>query len=119
MSSAKHNIIIEQGATFSDALIVNQPGLPTTPMDLTGYDARMMIRVDYADVVPIIALDLTNQRLKITTPASGRIDRLISATDTALFTFESAVYDLEIQSPDGTVTRLVQGRVALSKNVTK
>ena len=42
-----------------------------------------------------------------------------SATQSAALDFNSAVYDLEIVSPAGVVTRLVQGTVTLSREVTR
>lgn len=85
------------------------------PVDLTGATARMNIR---AQVGGAVLLDLTtdNGGLAITGP--GTITRTISAADTAAITWASAVYDLEVQYPDGTVQRYLQGIVTVSREVT-
>lgn len=124
MTAAKQNITIEQGATWGDVLTIYQSAPSGTPMadlvplDLTGYDVRMHIRANVADADPLIALTNANGRIAVT-PADGIIRRTIAAADTALLAFDFGVYDLEIESPDGTVTRLLQGRVSLSPEVTK
>ena len=43
---------------------------------------------------------------------------LLSATDTSNLTFDTAVYDIEIEK-GGLVTRLLQGKIKLSKEVTR
>jgi hypothetical protein len=53
-----------------------------------------------------------------TSPTSGSIGIFISATSSSLLTFASGVYDLEIQT-GSLVTRLLQGNVQLSKEVTR
>lgn len=119
MPAAFQTITIEQGATWYDTLILNQPGYPLVPINLTGYTARMSIRESYESPESLIDLTLENARLRIPTPADGSIVRRIDAADTSLLNFTSGVYDLEIESPDGTVIRLLQGRVNLKLGVTK
>jgi hypothetical protein len=43
----------------------------------------------------------------------------ISATDTAALTAGRGVYDLELVAANGTVTRLLQGVVTISRNITR
>jgi hypothetical protein len=53
-----------------------------------------------------------------TTPiSSGSIGIFISAASSSAFTFSEAKYDLELVQ-GSTVTRLLEGKVKLSKNVT-
>ena len=121
MPAAKQNLTIERGATYADTLTLYQsaPAPANTPVDLTGMDARMHLRADIADPAPLLELTLANARLAIPAPATGVIQRRISAADTAALAADAAVYDLELQSPDGTVTRVVQGRVTISAEVTR
>ena len=54
-------------------------------------------------------------------PTSGSIGIFISAASSSLLDFNEAVYDLEIASGSGNcanVTRILQGKVKLSKNTT-
>jgi hypothetical protein len=51
--------------------------------------------------------------------AAGTITLTISATDTAALTSGRGVYDLELVSGSGIVTRLLQGVATISRNVTR
>lgn len=111
------NLTIEQGSTFYRKLeIKDSDGVA---IDLTDYSARMQIRTTYdgeiiassIGVSPIISIDIT--------PLTGIIEITISATDTATLTNSKVIYDLEIESATGFVTRLLQGDVTISKEVTK
>lgn len=107
---------IEQGADyFLTFTYQDQNG---TPVDLTGYTARMMLRVTYDDPTPLIELTDANGRLVLGGTA-GTIDIHITATDTANLSFKTAKYDLELVDSTGVVTRLVMGSVRLSPEVTK
>lgn len=89
-----------------------------TPVSLSGFTARMQIRetVEAADTLASltstggdIALDDTNHTITVT----------ISATATAAYDFATAVYDLELVSGTGVVTRLLEGEVSVSSEVTR
>lgn len=87
-----------------------------TPVDLTGMTARMTIK----DRVGGIVLDtLTTTDGEITIDVSGnKINLLLSAATTAVYTWTKGVYDLEMVSASGVVTLLLYGAVALTKEVT-
>ena len=85
------------------------------PVDLTGATARMQIRDQIGGQV-LLELTTDNGGLAITGP--GTITRTISAADTAAIAWASAVYDLEVQYPDGTVQRYLQGAVTVIREVT-
>lgn len=88
------------------------------PVDLTGFTARMDIRASLEATTVIHTLTTENGGITLG-DAAGTIDLLIPATTTAGFDFTHAVYDLELVSALGVVTRLVSGAVALSKEVTR
>lgn len=109
---------------FVDADTVGQTytantGLVTyfAPTNLTGYSARMDIRGSIDDTAVIVSLvspaDITLEALL------GKITIVIAAAVTALFTFDTAVYDLELIDGTGVVTRLVEGEIELCKEVTR
>ncbi len=119
MPAAKLDLLIEQGATFKHTLYVKQgSGESATPADLTGYTARMQIRAEVESTAVLIDLTIANGRIEITA-AEGRIDITISAVDTAAMDFDVGVYDLELVSGSGEVMRVVQGKVTLSREVTR
>lgn len=88
-----------------------------TPVSLSGFSARMQIRATVEATTALvslvsptdIALDDTNHTITIT----------ISATATAALDFEAGVYDLELVSGTGVVTRLLEGSVVVTPEVTR
>lgn len=119
MPAAKQNLFIEQGTTWRYTLALKSGATATSPsLNLTGYTANMQLRADIASAAPIIALSTANNRITIA-PLIGQVDLVLSATETAALAFDRAVYDLEITSASGEVTRILQGSVTLSREVTR
>ena len=127
MAAGQYSFTIEQGVTVKKQFTYkNSAG---EPIELgsgsNAYEARMQIRENIdASGDPIGNFDTNNKGLTIieTTGSaiSGTIELLIPATSTSLYTFDTAVYDLEIEhDATNTVTRLLQGRIKLSKEVTR
>ena len=118
MTAARIDLVIEQGADWSHVFNLYVPGNTAQPMDLTGYKAAMQIRSAVAAAVPLVVLTDVNG-LIVFTPLQGRIACSLSAAATGAMTLGYAVYDMQITSPAGIVTRLVQGGVTLSFGVTR
>jgi len=131
MAAGLYNFIIEQGTTVD--LRVDYKDSNGVPFDLTNFSARMQIRnapkgsIVYARLTSAMTncgtgLDLTPTVGNKTYPkSSGSIGISISAASSSAFSFDQAYYDLEIVSGSGAcevVTRLLQGKVKLSKEVT-
>lgn len=113
---AKLKLTIYQGATFRKRLRWSTSG--GAPIDLTGCTARMQVRSDVES--PDVLLELTTENSGITLGGTaGTIDLLVSDEDTTAIAWESGVWDLEIVHPDGTVTRLAEGSVSVSPEVTR
>lgn len=87
-----------------------------TPQDLTGYTARMTIR-DRAGGTELVALTSADSEILLDV-AAFTITLALSAAVTAAFTWTKGVYDLELVSSTGRVTRILSGTVTLSKEVT-
>lgn len=131
MSAGRYPIYIEQGASLDfEVQYIDSEG---NPVNLTGYSARMQIRPSVTSTTPYITLtstlrpDGTGLNLSgshsLKPPTSGSIGVFISACSSSVLDFGEAVYDLELTVPyDGNcdyVTRLIQGPVKLSKEVTR
>lgn len=126
MSAGKYSFTIEQGSTFS--LQLEYKDNSGSPIDLTNYGGRMQIRPTLPSSTVYLSLSSSLQSdgtginfsgsLGILPPTSGAIGLYISATSSSLLDFDEAVYDLEIYS-GSTVTRLLEGKVRLSKEVTR
>jgi len=125
MAAGKYNIVIEQGATYQ--VEIQYKDSNNLPIDLSGYNGRMQIRPSIGSTTSYLYLSSSLQpdgtglnfsgSNGITPPKSGSIGIYISAATSSLLTFANGVYDLEIQS-GSVVTRLLQGNVQLSKEVT-
>lgn len=87
-----------------------------TPIDLTGYTARMTIR-DKVGGTELFSLTTENSRI-IVDPVNFKITLVITATETAAFTWAKGVYDLEVVSATGVVTALMAGSITVTKEVT-
>lgn len=125
MPAGRYNLLIEQGATFEVELQYKDSN--GVVVDLTGYSGRLQIRPSIGSPTAYLCLssslnaDGTGLNFSgsngSTPPTSGSIGVYISAITSSMLTFNTGVYDLEIQS-GSFVTRLLQGNVQLSKEVT-
>ena len=117
---AKLKFTIYQGATFRKRLRWTNKATGT-PLDLTGCKARMQVRAEVESTE--VLLELTTENGGITLGGTaGTIDFYVGATATAAFTWTSVVFDLEIVHPGSLpddVTRLAQGTVSVSPEVTR
>jgi hypothetical protein len=116
MPAGQHDITIEQGATLLLNLIWKDS--LGAPVNITSYTARMQVREKYASTTA--ALTLTTENGGITLGgAAGTVAVVGAASATALLTFRRGVYDLELVSPGGVVTRLIEGTVTVTPEVTR
>lgn len=112
----KLNLTIEQGADFSHRLIWKDAN--KVPIDLTNYDARLQIRSKIDSPNFLIELTVANGQISLG-GVNGTIDLKIDAITTTGLNWTTAVYDLELISGTGFVTRLIEGNMRLSHEVTR
>ena len=126
MAAGKYTFIIEQGATTDFELVWKDSN--GSRVDLSDYTARMQIRSDYgstgtlhANLTSTLQDDGTGINMSgsngSTPVQSGSLGIFISAASSSVFNFDEARYDLELVS-GSYVTRLLEGKVKLSKEVT-
>lgn len=116
MPAANYDILIEKGATFRLGLTWRDAN--GTPVDLTNWSARMQIRESINDAQA--AVDLSSPSAGIVLGGTaGTIAVTLTAAQTAALTIRRGVYDLEVQDSVGNVTRLLQGAVEVSPEVTR
>ena len=127
MAAGRYSFIIEQGATTN--IQINWTDDSGSAIDLSGYQARMQIRPAVESNVVFLSLssslsDACGTGINLsgsngTTPlSSGSIAIYISAVSSSFLDFNEAYYDLELEK-GCEVTRLLEGKVKLSKNVTR
>lgn len=111
-----YELLINQGSNLSlEIALKNQDG---TPLNLTGYTARMQLRSSYTSPEVVVELTTENGRIVIT-PLLGIVRLLLDATTTAAIAAKNYVYDLETVSSTGFVTRVLQGEAIVSPEVTR
>jgi hypothetical protein len=89
-----------------------------TPIDLTGFTARMQIRAKIDDTTVIQELTTSNGAIAINN-TTKTITLTIPPEITATYTFSTAVYSLEMVSSGGQVTPFCNGTITLVKEVTR
>jgi len=108
--AAYSEIIIEQGATFSTTINVEDSF--GNPVNLTNYSSSSMMRKSYYSTT---AHDIQTQ---ITGTANGEITLSITSANTTILSPGRYVYDLIINSGN-TVTRVVEGIATVLPSVTR
>lgn len=128
MAAGKYSFTIEQGSTLDFEIQYKDPN--NLPINLTGYSGKMQIRSNFADNTPVTYITLSSSLAAdgtglnfsgsngTTSPKSGSIGIYISAASSSAFTFHTARYDLELYT-GAEVTRILEGQVTLSKEVTR
>lgn len=120
MSAGVANLLIQQGETFS-RLITIEDSLGV-PINLTGYTARAQIRLT-AQSTTIAAsflctFDADRSTGKITISLTDTQTSAITATGDTYSVLSTYTWDLEI-IVGSTVTRLLNGTVTVSPEVTR
>ena len=117
MSAGIYKITLEKGATFSQPFTWK---INSNVVNLTGYSARMKVRdmKRAPSVNQIVSLTSATGGGITLGGAAGTVTITIPATTTDNITAGKYVYDLELESSDGTVTRLLKGPFIVSDEVT-
>lgn len=126
MAAGRYSFTIEQGATLN--LELQYKDASGNPIDLTDYSGRMQIRPSVSSPTVYISLSSSLQpdgtglnfsgSNGMTPPSSGSIGIYISADSSSMLNFDTGIYDLEIAS-GSFVSRILEGQVKLSLNVTR
>lgn len=114
--AGKYNVIADQGATF--ARLITWKDDENTPVDLTGYSARMQVREKYTSTVAALSLSTPSSGISLGT-TNGQITLSVPASTMAALPSGEYVYDLEMVSSTGAVTRLLQGTFTVTPEVTR
>ncbi len=114
-----YNITCQQGATFQRQ--VTWTDSARDAYNLTGYTARMQVRDNVSSNTIVIALSTTAGSGGTITlgGTAGTVDLLIPAANTTTLTAGQYVYDLELVSGGGVVTRLLEGNFKVTAEVTR
>lgn len=120
MPASQYDFSIEQGSSFKLSLIYKNNS--QVPIDLTGWCARLIWTTDEGSVQTFSTTNVDYSVYKFEIFGSeGKLLLQIPATTTNLFTFATAKYDLEIESPNEMYTgggneiiRLLYGTIKMA-----
>lgn len=123
MAAGVCNLLIQQGETFSRIITLTDNQVVPVAIDLTGYTARAQMRTaaNAADIVESFTCT-------ISAPTTGVIVISLTATETSAIPtvgktaydkVSKYVWDMEIESAGGIVTRILNGAVEVSPEVTR
>ncbi len=112
--TATYDFEAGQGETFDRTVTWK---IDDVAVNITGYTARMQIRKTIRSTSAVVSL---TQASGLTLGGSaGTIQIVISATATAALDAGRYVYDLELVSAGGVVTRVLEGAFVLTAEVTR
>ncbi len=119
MPAGKYNMTIEQGTKFSRDF--TWKNADRTPVNISGYSFRMMARHRHDDALPIISLSTFEPPggISIVDGPNGRFRISLTQGQTTALGFNEAIYDLEATPPGDETIRILEGKINLSKEVTK
>ena len=109
--AAKANIIVDQATTFNTELnLTNDAG---NALDLTGYTAQAQVRKWYTST------NAVSFAISIPDPTNGIIYLSLDANTTANLYYGRYVYDVVTIDGTGHVTRVVEGILTVTPEVTQ
>lgn len=114
MTAANYDIVAEQGATFSFEFTIDTDG---TLWNLTGYKARMQVRPFKESTTKIF--DLTETNGIALGGVAGSVTVTRNAAQMTAAKTGRHVYDLEVESSGGIVTKLLEGKFVIIPEVTR
>jgi hypothetical protein len=109
---------INKGSTWSLQLQFRDAA--GAAMNITGYSARMMLRVAVDAASALLSLSTAGGGgIAITDASAGKITVTITAAQTAALPEGVLVYDIELESGAGLVTRKLAGQGLVTQEVTR
>lgn len=109
--ATKANLVIDQGSTYSvEIQLSDQNG---DPLDLNGYAANAQIRKWYSSSTPAAVFNANINSY------SSSITLTLTANQTSNLVAGRYVYDVETTSPANTISRLVEGIITVTPQVTR
>jgi len=111
MAAGTYNFTLEQGATFNRILTLQEN---SAVMNLTGYSVASKFRSTHDSGTVAGTFTCT-----ISDASAGKITMTMTNSTTSAIEEGIYVYDLEITSGVGAVTRVLQGNITVTPEVTR
>jgi len=108
--AVKTNLIVDQGTTYTTSIdVIDDYG---NLIDLTGYSAAAMMRKNYASSNATSFVIVVNV-------STSQVTLSLTANTTSNLVAGRYVYDCELTDTDGKISRLVEGIVTITPQVTR
>lgn len=125
MKASLYDFTIDQGSSFRLSFIYKDS--EGNPIDLTGWCARLVWKTNQGNIQTFITTNLDYSTYKFTIePLIGKVTLLLPPHTTNNWTFNTAKYDLELQSDDDVyagggknIIRLLYGTATLNSRFSK
>jgi hypothetical protein len=117
MAASTYDIDLEQGSTYSTVFTYTDSN--GAAVNLTGFTARMQVRAVYAASGPSISLTTSAGGGISLGGAAGTVTVTVPAATSANLVAKNYVYDLELVSAGGVVTKLIRGKMKVLPEVTR
>ena len=105
------NLYVDQGSFYRTYVTVSSTD--GIPLDLTNYNVASQMRKSYQSSTGY------NFTSSITNPIQGRVRVELSSEQSRLIPAGRYLYDIEVTSPSGEKTRVVEGIVLINPEITK
>ena len=107
------NLVIHTGTDFQQSFVL-EDDLTDLPLNLTGYSGCAQLkRYESSSKTVEFVVGFENNR------TTGRVIVSIAATVSATIKPGKYFYDILLNSPTGTTTRVVEGTILIKKSVTR
>lgn len=114
--ASSYNFTIDQGSDWTAVLTWK---INTVAVNLTSYTARMQMRAAHGALTTLASLTSAVGGGITLGGVAGTITLTLNAVATAALPPGDHVYDLELVSSTGVVTRLLEGRLTVTQEVTR
>ena len=110
MPAGKYDLVIDQGSDYSTTLTLTKDG---SAINLTNYTGRSHIRAT-RESSNYVAFNMT-----FPDRVAGQVTMTLPSATSSSMAAGSYVYSLEIESAAGAVTRLIEGSLTLTREITR
>lgn len=108
--ASRANLVVDQGATYNTTLTLTDEN--GEPLDLTSVTAASQIRKSYSSS---LAAEFTTS----VNVAAGEVTLSLTANQTGNLVAGRYVYDVELTDASNNITRIVEGVVTVTPQVTR
>lgn len=115
-TTPRYTFCINQGADLSVPIVLTDS--TGALVNLSGYSASTQIRTNVNSSAAIDTLTTENGRITLD-PTAGKLTLIFSNAITETYPAQKVVYDIEITSAGGQITRILEGTISVSAEVTR